>query len=370
MIVLGLIDSFKGTLSSIELGNILCKELMKKNIAIDYCPISDGGDGFLDVIEYNLLVQKSFIYTVDSLNRRIKTYYLYDKLTNTAYIELAKTAGLSLLNKDEYNPFITSTYGTGIIISAAIKKGIKNIVIGIGGTSTNDGGSGILEALGVKFFDNDDNLLKFMNNEKLKKIKRIDTHEFDLKIKDLKIQIISDVQNILLGKSGATYVYSLQKGAKVSDLEPLEANLAFYSNLIETYKCKNFKDILGSGAAGGVGFAFLAMFGAELRSGIDYILDLIMFDEYKTHYDFIITGEGKIDQQSLAGKVVFEVIKRAYPVKVITLAAINELSEADMIKYGAYKSYSIVDRHASIEESLNYPKKYFRKLVREIKFYE
>lgn len=153
MKVLGLIDSFKGTLTSIELGNILIEELKKKNIDVDYIPISDGGDGFLDCIESILSLKRKYVITRDPLNRKIRSYYLYNEDTLTAYIELAKTAGLNLLRKEEYNPFITSTIGTGKMILSAIRNKIKNIIIGIGGSSTNDGGSGILAGLGALFYN-------------------------------------------------------------------------------------------------------------------------------------------------------------------------------------------------------------------------
>lgn len=368
MFILGLIDSFKGTLSSVELGNILIQELEKKNISIEYIPISDGGEGFLDAINYQNFIQKLYVHTVDPLNRPIKACYLYDSNEKTAYIELAKTAGINLLKSEEYNPYITSTYGAGILINAAIKKGIKNIVVGIGGTCTNDGGSGILEALGVKFYDEDDNLLIFLNNEKLSKIKRIEIDSFIEKTKDVKITVVSDVKNRLLGEDGATYVYAPQKGAKHDDLWVLESNMVYYSILIENKLGGKFRDLPGSGAAGGVGFMFLSMFNSKLISGINYFLDLMGIENYKSFCDFIITGEGKIDRQSLSGKVVFEVVKRFHPVKVITVSAINELSEEELKENGVYKAFSIVDNLTSMEESMKNPKRYFRKLIREIDF--
>ncbi|MCK9470988.1 MAG: glycerate kinase [Bacilli bacterium] len=368
MKVLGLIDSFKGSLSSIQIGKILEKELKAKNIELDYFPVSDGGEGFLDALINIKSLEKIYAYSVDPLNRKIRPYFLYDKSTDTAYIELAKTAGLNLLKKNEYNPFKTTTFGCGLLIKNAIAKNIKNIVIGIGGSCTNDGGSGILAALGVKFYDQDDKQIDYLCNDSLKYIRRIDANEFFENVKGVNIKIVSDVQNELLGENGASFVYAPQKGAKFDDLPLLDANMANYSNLVEKLIGARFSNLPASGAAGGVGFAFLSMFSAALIKGIDYILNLIEFDKIKNNYDFILTGEGKIDKQSLAGKVVFEIVKRSYPVKTIVVCAINELEMSILKNLGVYNVYSIVDSIATEEKSLSNPRMYFRKLVKNIEF--
>lgn len=369
MFILCLIDSFKGTISSVELSNIITTELNKMNIKVDCFPISDGGEGFLDAVSYGILNKNYYVNTVGPLNRPIRTYYFYDG--STAYIELAKAAGINLLDDDELNPLYTSTYGVGLVIKNAINKGIKNIVVGIGGSCTNDGGSGILEALGVKFYDVDGNLLNFMNNEKLGRIDKVEMDEFKKNIEGFNFTVVSDVRNPLLGSNGATYIYSPQKGAKLDDLRILETNMNHYSCLIERQCNGDFRNIPGSGAAGGVGFALLSMFKAKMVNGIDYIFEKINFEEiYKDCISFVITGEGKIDKQSLYGKVVFEVAKRVKPVKVIALSAINELSEEELKENGIYKAYSIVGNITSKEKSMNRPKLYFKKLVSEINFYE
>ena len=368
MLILGVMDSFKGTLSSIRLGKILVDELRKNNIYADYIPMTDGGDGFLDVIGYGKGLEKRYVYTVDPLNRKIREYYLYDKYINTAYIEFARTGGLSLLKEEEYNPFITTSYGVGLMIKDAINKNVKNIVIGIGGSSTNDGGSGILAALGVQFYNEFEKSINYLCNDSLFLIKRIDDIDFLKKIKGINFKVVSDVQNVLLGLHGATYTYAPQKGAKFDDLAVLEDNMVNYSNLIENLTGGKFSLHPGSGAAGGVGFMFLSMFNAKLVKGIDYILDYVNFDKYKDSYDYIITGEGKIDKQSLDGKVVMEIIKRSKPKKVIVLSAINELGDDVLKELGAYKSYSIVGKIASLNESKRHYVKYFRQLVSGIEF--
>lgn len=368
MKVLGIVDSFKGTLSSLEIGKILKEELAKKKIEVDYITISDGGEGFLDTIEYLFGLDRVYINTLDPLNREIETYYLYCKKSNTAYIELAKASGISLLKPEEYNPFITNTFGLGKVILDAIQNGIKNIILGIGGSSTNDGGSGLLEALGGEFYDNENNLVKNISNSKLNSLKSIKLDKFKNITKDINFLVVSDVSNPLLGKFGATSTFAMQKGAKFADLSILEVNMANYSNLIEKTNKRKFQDMPGSGAAGGVGFAMLAMFDAKIVSGIDYILDLISFSKIKINYDYIITGEGKIDKTSLFGKVVFKIAEKANPVKVILITAILDLTLEELKAKGIYEVYEIVGKLANQEESLKQPTKYLRQLVNLIDF--
>lgn len=207
-------------------------------------------------------------------------------------------------------------------------------------------------------------------NTCLKDIKNIDLTEFNKNIKDVNFLVVSDVTNPLLGQNGATYTYSPQKGAKICDLSILEDNLLNYANMVEKINKSKFRTKPGSGAAGGVGFALMAFFNAKVVSGINYILDKIDFDKYKESFDYIITGEGKIDKQSLSGKVVFEVLKRSFPKKVILVSAINELECNELKGMGVYKAFSIVDEITTLEKSLKSPKYYFRKLIRENIKYE
>ena len=367
MKVLGLIDSFKGTLTSIELGEILKEELYKQNIECDYFPISDGGEGFLDSIEYIKGFKRMYLNASDPLGRIIETYYLFDEGTNTAYIELAKIAGIGLLSESELNPFITSTFGLGEVIRKSIEDGAKNIVLGIGGSCTNDGGAGMLEALGVDFYDDTNSRLSNLSNAILSEVKRIDITRFLEITKDIKFRVVSDVRNPLLGKNGATETFARQKGARTEELEELEYNLSNYSKAIERECGGLYSKLPGSGSAGGVGFAFLSMFKNIIFEDIDYILDLISFSKINDDYNYIITGEGKIDEQSLNGKVVFEILKRSAPSKVIILSAINEL-DITSIRVENVKFYWIVDGSVSVNESLENPEKYFRELIRKIEF--
>ena len=276
MNVLTIIDSFKGTISSKDLGIITTNILGLNNIKSDYIAIADGGEGFLDAMMVNGNLKEKKVTVFDPLFRKIEAKYLVDEIKSIAYIELVVSSGISLLSSDELNPFIASTYGLGEVIKDAINNGYKTICLGIGGSATNDGGAGMLESLGVKFYSQD-KLIERVKNIDFPIITNIDTSEFDLFIKDTKFIVLSDVLNPLLGEKGATYVFSKQKGAKLEDLPLLEENMRKYSLFKKAYR-----ENPGCGAAGGVGFAMHAYFKAEFYPGLDYLLDLIKFDEIIT----------------------------------------------------------------------------------------
>ena len=353
-----LIDSFKGALTSKELGQITKEELKKKNIDSDYYPISDGGDGFLDAVGALKPYKRIDLKTVDAFNREIDSYYLADSTTNTAIIELSKSCGINLVKKEELNPFIATTYGLGVTILDAIKRGYKNVVIGIGGSATDDGGSGMLEALGLKFYSENE-LLYVMNNEKLGMATKVDTSDLLNNIKGVNFLVMSDVTNPLLGIKGATYVFSPQKGAKQEDLPKLESNIKNFKDLSISALGRDYSDKEGTGAAGGVGFALMAYLGAEMTPGIDYLLNEIKKLDLSS-YDTIISGEGKIDFQSLDGKVISGIMKHFSNKRIVLVCAINELNDLN------YEVYSIVPKVASKEESLANPKECYRKLMASI----
>lgn len=359
MKVLSVIDSFKGTITSKRLGQITKEELEKKGIECKYLSISDGGEGFLDAISNNLKLDEIIVTVNNPLFKKIEARYLSDNL-NTAYVELAESSGISLLTKDELNPYIASTYGLGEVILDAIKKGHKKIVVGIGGSATNDGGSGMLEALGCKFYNND-KIISRISNNKFKQITRIDDSVLNENIAGIEFVVISDVSNPLLGEKGATYVFSRQKGAKNEDLEILESNMKHYG----LFK-KDYLEYPGAGAAGGVGFALQAYFKAKFYPGIDYILESIDFDNLIKEYDYIITGEGKVDDQSFLGKVVFRIAEKAKNKKVIIVCALSEVSSS--IPNNIIGIYNIVKNNITSEMSMKEPEKYYRLLINEIKF--
>lgn len=357
--ILVICDSFKGTLSSKEVGEIVVNNVNKNKYIAEYLPISDGGEGFLDtLLKWNKNLKEHYVLSCDAFRRANSSKYLFDKVNNILYFELAECVGIKDLNKDELNPFIASTYGLGV----AIKEGIlkhhpSKIVIGIGGSASNDGGTGMLEAMGVKFCDKDGNLIFGMCNKKLSSIYTKGTESFKKLINGIEFEVLTDVSNPLLGELGATYVFSPQKGATKNDLIALEENMSIYSQIVKKYFDDDFSEIEGAGAAGGVGFAFIAFMNAKLSLGIDVLLKGYHFDELVEKYDLVITGEGKLDEQSLNGKVISGIM--SYSPKnlefVVGSCSLNDLP---------YKVHAIVPNSATLEEALSKPRESLSKLIK------
>lgn len=336
MNIIVLIDKFKGSISSIKLGKITKSTLERKGHNVDYFPISDGGNGFLDTILHNKNVKKRYAYVCDALKNKKKVMYLMDN--ENVYIEVAKIIGINKENKfDIYN---ATTYGVGEVILNAINKGGKNFFVGLGGSITNDGGKGMLNALGYEIINN-----KLVNNSS------IDLSQYNF-------NIISDVTSPLLGNNGATYMFSRQKGAKEKDLIILENNMKEYCKIINEYTNIDYSNKQGAGAAGGLGFAFLSILKSNYIDGIKFVLSYLKIDEIIDKYDLIITGEGKIDEQSLSGKIVFEILKR-YNKKTLLLCGVSTISHDNL--------YSIVPSITDANNSMKRVSYYYKKLLESIK---
>ena len=360
-----MIDSFKGTITSKRLGEITKEELEKKNIDCDYFPIADGGDGFLDSIEVFIKAEKVICKCYDPFFRLIDSYYLYDKENKISYIELAKASGINLVKKEELNPFVASTYGLGELIKNAIQLGSKKIVLGVGGSATDDGGTGMLEALGVKFTNKNGEKIEKISNGKMKEIDNIDVSSLKELIKDIEFLVLNDVTNPLLGEKGATYIFAPQKGAKEIDLPILEDNMRYYSTKTKEALGIDEKDYPGSGAVGGCGFALRSYMKAEFIPGINYLLDLLEKNYDLTKYDVVISGEGRIDNQTLDGKVVSGITSKFDGKKKILVCALNEL---DSIEDSVI--YSVVPQVATVDESMSNPEECYRKLCELIEIEE
>ena len=357
--ILVICDSFKGTLSSKEVGEIIVNNVNKNKYSAEYLPISDGGEGFLDVLlKWNKNLKEYYSLSSDAFRRVNSSKYLYDKKERILYFELAEVVGIKDLKKSELNPYLASTYGLGIIIKSAIlKHHPKKIIVGIGGSASNDGGSGMLEAMGVKFCNKNGDVIYDMCNEKLKDVDTIAIDSFNKLIKNIEFEVLTDVSNPLLGSTGATYVFSQQKGAKENDLIVLEENMKKYNEVVtKTFK-NSFNESPGAGAAGGVGYAFIAFMNAKLALGIDVLLKSYHFDELVDKYDLVITGEGRLDEQSLNGKVISGIMSYN-PKKLEFVVGSCSLENID------YKVHSIVPDVASIDEAINKPKECLSKLIK------
>lgn len=325
-------DSFKGTLSAIEVCNIMKSSIknLYKDANIISVPVADGGEGTVDAFLYVLGGEKKSVWVSDAFNeQKILAHYAMLK-DNIAVIELAACAGLPLV-KNRLEPDKTTTFGVGELIIDAINNGAKKIILGLGGSATNDGGCGMAAALGVKFKD-EQNQEFIPTGGTLSQIYKIDMNNIYSKIKDVEFISMCDVNNPLCGKLGASAVFAPQKGADEDMVKLLDEGLAHLAKIIKRDLHIEVKDIKGAGAAGGLGAGSIAFLQSKLTKGIDVILDTIKFDELVSKADIVFTGEGKFDSQSLHGKVVMGVANRSQkyktPVIVVTGAIGENIQEA------------------------------------------
>ena len=325
-------DSFKGTLSAIEVCNIMKSSIknLYKDANIISVPVADGGEGTVDAFLYALGGEKKSVWVSDAFNeQKILAHYAMLK-DDIAVIEMAACAGLPLV-KNRLEPDKTTTFGVGELIIDAINNGAKKIILGLGGSATNDGGCGMAAALGVKFKDEQDQ--EFIpTGGTLSQIYKIDMNNIYSKIKDIEFISMCDVDNSLCGRLGASAVFAPQKGADEDMVKLLDEGLAHLAKIIKRDLHIEVKDIKGAGAAGGLGAGSIAFLQSKLTKGIDVILDTIKFDELVSKADIVFTGEGKFDSQSLHGKVVMGVANRSQkyktPVIVVTGAIGENIQEA------------------------------------------
>lgn len=324
-------DSFKGSLSSIEVCNIIkekVNEFFQKCNAI-MIPVADGGEGTVDTFIYSLKAEKVNLKVKNAFGEVIDVYY--GRIKNKAIIEVAQVVGLVSAEGRE-NPSTTSTYGVGEIISHAIEHGCNEIFIGLGGSCTNDCGVGAASALGTVFKNkNGEEFIPVGKN--LNDIEYIDISKTLEKLKNCKVTAMCDIDNPMYGENGAAFVFAPQKGADEKMVKMLDNNLRALSEKIKKNLNKDVSNIKGSGAAGAFGAGVCAFFNGELKSGIEIILDLIDFDNLISDADIIFTGEGQIDSQSLNGKVVIGISKRAKKQNIPVIVVAGSIGE------GAEKAY-------------------------------
>ncbi len=295
-------DSFKGSISATDAAKSIAKGLLASVDCEVLClPIADGGEGTLDALVHN---EKIAVCVTGPYGKKVTAEY--GILNSTAVIEMATAAGLTLEEKSKRCVKKATTFGVGELIKDALSKGCKKILLTVGGSGTNDGGCGMFSALGAHFFDK--NGKEFLPvGESLCDIEKIDVSGVDSRLLECEITIATDVKNTLTGSDGATYVYAKQKGATQDELDFMERGMLHYAYVIG----KDVASIEGSGAGGGLAVPLLAYCNAKICSGIDAVLDAIDFENKIGDADIIITGEGKIDRQSLFGKAISGVTKAA-----------------------------------------------------------
>ncbi|WP_102833880.1 glycerate kinase [Clostridioides difficile] len=350
------IDSLKGSLSSIEAGNAIKKGILKvkEDAQVKILPLADGGEGTVDALVQGMNGKKETIEVTGPIAKKVDATYGLLKNTSTAIIEIAQASGLTLVPTELRNPLYTTTYGVGEIIKEAINKGYRNFIVGIGGSATNDAGIGMLQALGFEFYD-ENNKLVGLGGKVLNEIRHIKIENRLKELDECKFKIACDVNNPLFGKNGAAYIYGSQKGATSEIIEELDNGLRNFSKVVENYLSKDVANVEGAGAAGGLGFAFLAFLNSKLESGIKIILEEIKLEEELKDADFVITGEGRLDNQTAMGKAPIGVAKLAkkYGVKVIGLAGATTEDAVKCNEEGIDAYFSIVNRAMTIEEAMD-----------------
>ena len=317
------IDSLKGSLSSMEAGMAIKDGILAANPDAEVIvkPLADGGEGTTDALIEGMNGERIDLTVTGPMHTPVDAYYGYLKDTNTAVMEMASAAGITLVPDSEKNPLLATSYGVGEMINDAIQRGCRNFIIGIGGSVTNDGGIGMLKALGVRFLDeNDEDAGE--GGQALAKVARIDVSGMNPLLKECHIQVACDVNNPLCGENGSTYVYGPQKGVTEDMKKTLDEAMAHFARVTSETLENDYLNTPGAGAAGGLGYAFLAYTGAALTPGIELILDAVGLEEELSSADVVVTGEGRLDFQTAMGKAPVGVARLAkkYNAKVIAFA--------------------------------------------------
>lgn len=317
------IDSLKGSLSSMEAGMAIKDGVLaaKPDAEVIVKPLADGGEGTTDALIEGMNGERIDLTVTGPMHTPVDAYYGYLKDTNTAVMEMASAAGITLVPDSEKNPLLATSYGVGEMINDAIQRGCRNFIIGIGGSVTNDGGIGMLKALGVRFLDeNGEDAGE--GGQALAKVARIDVSGMNPLLKECHIQVACDVNNPLCGENGSTYVYGPQKGVTEDMKKTLDEAMAHFARVTSETLENDYMNTPGAGAAGGLGYAFLAYTGAALTPGIELILDAVGLEEELSGANVVVTGEGRLDFQTAMGKAPVGVARLAkkYNAKVIAFA--------------------------------------------------
>ncbi|MCB5713790.1 glycerate kinase family protein [Lactonifactor longoviformis] len=325
-------DSFKGTLSSIEICDIIKEKVLEfyPDCQVKAVPVADGGEGTVDCFLYAIDAEKVELRVQNAYMEPVDVYYA--KVGSQAILEMAQPAGLPQA-EGRLNPKVTSTYGVGQMIRHAVENGCTDIVIGLGGSSTNDGGTGAAAALGT-VFRNAEGESFIPAGGTLKEIVSIDNSETRKLLEGVSITAMCDINNPMYGPQGAAYIFAPQKGADPEMVKELDSQLIYLSELIQKDLGTDVSRMEGAGAAGALGAGIVAFMGGKLKSGIQTVLDMIHFEELAAGADMVFTGEGRIDSQSLGGKVVIGIAERAKRLGVPVTAVVGSIGDG---AEGAYE---------------------------------
>lgn len=346
-------DSFKGSLTAMEVAKNIKKGINSydSKIDVELLPMADGGEGTVQSLvdaTNGEIIEKE---VNGPLGNKVKAFYGLLGDQKTAVIEMAAASGLPLVPEGKKNPLKTTTYGTGELIASALDAGAQKIIIGIGGSATNDAGVGMAQALGAEILDAEGQQIDFGGGN-LDKIEKINLDKLDSRLQDVEVVVACDVDNPLYGKDGAAYVYAPQKGADPEMVKILDQNLRHFNQIAIKELNKDINKIPGAGAAGGLGAGLVAFLDAELKAGVDIVLDIIDFESYLKDVDLVITGEGMLDGQSIYGKTPVGVSRSAAKKDIPVIAIAGTLGEGveKILDYGINSYFSIIDRPAELKE--------------------
>ena len=329
-------DSFKESLEALEVCRAIQSGFSQIFPDADYTllPMADGGEGTSAVLSYVLGGRWKNVVVNDPLMRPITAKYLLLE-NETAVIEIAQACGLHLLTSEERNPLITSSYGVGELIADALSEGVKRIIIGLGGSATNDAGLGMLTALGMIFYDDEGKPLAQGGSE-LANLKQIDGAKLHPKLRDTVFEVACDVTNPLCGSSGASAIFGPQKGASPEQIALLDKALSHFAMVSGQHGYQDYQNIAGAGAAGGLGFALMSFCGAKLKSGFDTVAEAVSLEEHIASADLVITGEGKLDAQTLMGKVaggISQLAKASHKPVIAICGSVDGLNPAQTTQF-------------------------------------
>ncbi|MFT6926172.1 MAG: glycerate kinase [Psychromonas sp.] len=347
-------DSYKESLTAMEVANAIevgFKRIMP-NAQFHKLPMADGGEGTVQSLVDATNGSIISCSVTSPLGEKVDAFYGLLGDGQTAVIEMAAASGLHLVASEQRNPSLTTSYGTGELIKAALDQSVKHIIVGIGGSATNDGGIGMAQALGIKMLDKSGLEIGYGGGA-LADLYRIDMSGLDPRIQNISLEIACDVDNPLCGPKGATHVFGPQKGATPEMVEQLDKNLAHYAKIIKQQLGRDIKDTAGSGAAGGMGAALLGLLDATLRPGIEIVMDAVNLREIIADADLVVTGEGRIDSQTIHGKTPIGVARMAkkHGIPVIGIAGCLS-KDCDVVhEYGIDSVFSAVSSASSLEKA-------------------
>lgn len=347
-------DKYKGSLSGWQFCEAAESGIKRvfKNAVILKKPLADGGDGTIEVVKHYLKASTITVEVHDPLFRTIEAPYLLSEDGKTAFIEMSEASGYKLLDKSEMNCMHTTSLGTGELICDALDKGAEHIVLGIGGSATNDAGMGMATALGFNFLDENGNEVRPVGSQ-LSSVSAIHKEKVHPALSNAKIQVACDVTNPLYGDNGAAKIYGPQKGASEEEVDFLDQGLRHFAGILHASFGVDVQNVPGSGAAGGMGAGALTFLGAQLVSGVDLIMEMADFESAIANADWIITGEGQLDGQTLSGKTINGILNSAQQknIPVAAFCGSVDLSIDEMRRLGLQYAVSILNSVGNLEEA-------------------